>query len=108
MCGVQKVSIVTVHVEEVLEHTEHKARNGKCLAKERAGTELGGNSDEQGNGQCTQKSPPLGTPLGNENRHQYSKEGQYHYQNRAGDECLLDSFINEIKIAMNKCTWNLG
>ena len=50
MGGVQEISILTVHVEEVLEHAEYKTWDRESFAEEGSGTELCRDGNKQGYG----------------------------------------------------------
>ncbi len=56
-----EIGILVIYVQNILQHTENEARDGKNLGK---GTEpeLAGESDEEGNCQHSKKNPPFLAP----------------------------------------------
>lgn len=69
MLGVNEISILSIHVEDVLEHAENKAWYGENL-EEGTETELARKGDEERNCQQSKKYPPLLTPSWHEDCHQ--------------------------------------
>ena len=69
-----KISILVIYVEKVLEHTEDKTWDGENLAK-RTESQLAGDSNKEGHCQKGEKYPPFLTPGGDDNGHKDGNAG---------------------------------
>lgn len=96
-----KVRILTIYMEEILKHSKDETWNSKYLSKG-TDTELFGDGDEESNSQHSEKYPPFFAPGRHRNSHEDRNTCQKYDQYRAGNQCLLYSFVDEIDVPMKK------
>ena len=106
MLCMDEIGILSVYMQDVLEHPQYEPGNGKYLGKGTE-TQLTWQGYEQCDRQGGKEEPPLLTPCWYDKRHEDGDACQKDDEDRTWNQCLLDGLIDKVDVSMYDGIGNL-